>query len=86
MPLPEPETRAYRACTHADECEYVTNGCCDCNNGGADLAVRRDMKAEFRKRFVCDQPCTVVGPLCGQGTVSCEQGLCTYTPLPLTAP
>src|SRR4051812_11861808 len=70
-PLPEAETRVYRTCKTDVECVYVTNGCCDCSNGGEDLAVRRDRKIEFRSRFVCDQPCTVRGPICGQGEVSC---------------
>jgi len=81
-PLPEAQTRPFRAC-HADQdCEFVTNGCCDCMNGGEELAINKAQHEQFRAQFDCKQPlgCTEIGGVCGDGTSRCESGLCTYRP------
>jgi hypothetical protein len=82
-PLPHSELDAYRSCESDEQCVWANNGCCDCANGGEDVAVRADKKAAFRARFQCDNtPCTVVGavPACGTGIVACERGVCVYRP------
>ena len=80
-PLADADTHAYRQCKVDDDCVYATNGCCDCANGGSDIAVRRDQLDAFRARFSCEVACTEVGalPACGSGQTKCEAGLCTYT-------
>jgi len=81
-PLPEEDTLDYRDCTADSDCVYVTNGCCDCANGGKDLAVNKSKVADFGAEFDCSGRCTLMGmdPPCGSGTVKCEKNLCTYTP------
>ena len=78
-PMPEAETRTYRACTSDADCVYTHNGCCDCVNGGQDLAVNRAQHDAFRAKFACAAVgCTEMAGDCGQGRVSCEQNVCTY--------
>lgn len=84
-PLPLSTLDDYRQCERDDQCVWVNNGCCDCANGGQDIAVRADKKVSFRSHFQCENtPCTAVGavPACGTGTVACERGLCAYRPKP----
>jgi hypothetical protein len=80
--LTEAETLPYRDCTVDADCVYATNGCCDCANGGEDIAVNKTKLADFQKLFLCtDVACTTIGasPACGSGTVSCVSGVCDYT-------
>src|SRR5262245_7217641 len=80
-PLPEPETRRFRACGVDGDCTFVNNGCCDCANGGEEIAINRDMVGAFRAQFDCAHAsCTMVGrsPPCGCGIASCVGGLCEY--------
>lgn len=81
QPLLAAETLEYRSCAADSECVYVTNGCCDCANGGEDLAINASRLDDFRDEFSCGGACTLIGavPPCGSGTVSCEAGLCVYT-------
>lgn len=76
--MPEPQTRAYRACTSHAQCTYVQNGCCDCANGGQDFAVARDQVNAFRSQFQCTGQCTEMYRECRKGKIACEQGLCVY--------
>ncbi|MDP7110680.1 MAG: hypothetical protein QGH45_01885 [Myxococcota bacterium] len=87
-PLPDEETLAHRSCEQDDDCVYVVNGCCDCVNGGRDLAIHRDHVSSFRERFVCSGRCTMVAAVvpCGSGTVSCVEGLCAYERASLSFP
>jgi hypothetical protein len=81
--LSEAETLAYRDCTVDSDCIYATNGCCDCANGGQDIAVNKTKLDDFENLFNCTAvACTMVGavPPCGSGTVSCTSGICEYTP------
>ena len=81
--LGEAETIAYRDCTVDSDCVYTTNGCCDCANGGQDIAVNKTKRADFESLFSCGGvACTMIGavPPCGSGTVSCKSGICEYTP------
>jgi hypothetical protein len=77
-PLEEHFTLDYRACTVDTDCVLALNGCCDCANGGQDIAVARDKAAEFKARFHCAGPCTEIGGNCGHGTIACENKLCVY--------
>lgn len=84
------EALAYRGCVTAGDCVYVTNGCCDCVNGGEDMAVNRGLVDAFRGNFSCSGRCTMIGalPACGSGAVACEDGLCVYhrAPSPISVP
>ena len=89
-PLPVEETLPYRACAEDVDCLYVTNGCCDCVNGGEDMAVNKEQLEAFRARFSCSGRCTMIGalPACGSGALACEGGLCVYhrKPQPIVLP
>jgi len=76
-PMAEPLTREYRACTIDTDCVLAQNGCCDCANGGEDIAIYRDQVAAFTARFEC-HGCTEIGGDCGRGAITCENKLCTY--------
>jgi hypothetical protein len=76
-PMDEPLTREYRACATDTDCVLAQNGCCDCANGGEDIAIHRDQVAAFKARFDC-HGCTEIGGDCGQGAITCENKLCTY--------
>lgn len=80
-PLPDAQTLEYRDCSVDEDCVVAQNGCCDCANGGEDIAVRADEVQEFRSRFDCGEAsCTLLGsdPPCGCGFATCEAGQCTY--------
>jgi hypothetical protein len=78
QPLQEHLTRDYRACTHDSDCVLALNGCCDCANGGEDIAINREKYKAFRARFSCVNPCTEMGGDCGHGNVACEDKVCVY--------
>lgn len=80
-PLPLSELDAYRHCERDTQCTWVNNGCCDCANGGEEVAVAITKKDAFRALFECaNTPCTEmsVEPPCGTGSVACEAGLCVF--------
>lgn len=81
QPLSRADTLRYRECSQDSECVYVTNGCCDCANGGEDMAINASLVSEFRDNFSCSFSCTLRGaiPPCGSGTVACKAGFCEYT-------
>lgn len=78
QPLQAHLTTEYRACTTDADCVLALNGCCDCANGGEDIAINREQYKAFRARFSCTNPCTEMGGDCGHGSVACEDGLCEY--------
>ncbi len=81
-PLPEPATREYRDCQEDADCVFANNGCCDCANGGEEIAVSTARLADFEARFDCEGvACTEMArsPACGCGIASCVEGLCTYS-------
>lgn len=73
-------TLEYRACEVDTDCVLALNGCCDCANGGRDIAIARDQAAAFNARFACTGACTERGGDCGRGTIACEGKLCVYHP------
>jgi hypothetical protein len=77
-PMSEGLTRKYRGCSVDSDCVYALNGCCDCANGGEDIAVNREQAAAFQARFQCSGACNEMGGDCEQGTARCENRLCTY--------
>lgn len=78
-PLREEETLAYRFCEADSDCLFVNNGCCDCANGGEGLAIHKDQRTAFQERFDCSNvACTEMARDCGNGTVSCVEGICQY--------
>ena len=77
QPLPEKDTTDFRACATADDCVYAENGCCDCANGGEEIAINKSKIAAFRAMFQCTG-CTERAGTCGTGRIACEQGLCVY--------
>ena len=81
QPMEEHFTLDYRACETDDDCVYANNGCCNCANGGASIAVSRAKYREFRDRFICTGPCTEMGGNCFEGTVACEDKLCVFRQL-----
>lgn len=79
------ETLMYRSCEVNEDCVYAQNGCCDCANGGEDIAVNKDLKETFSRLFTLscgNVACTMVGaiPACGTGTVECSAGICEFIP------
>jgi hypothetical protein len=79
--MPAAELAPYQACARDADCIFATNGCCDCANGGVEVAIACDQKAAFEARFDCNNlPCTERGREieCGTGTVACENTLCVF--------
>ena len=81
-PMDEQLTRKYRACSVDADCVLALNGCCDCANGGEDIAVSGARAAAFQASFACSRACTEMGGDCGRGTVQCENQICTYRERP----
>ena len=75
------ELESYQACGSDEDCIWITNGCCDCANGGVEVAIARTKKSAFEARFDCSNlPCTSRGREveCGTGTVACQNALCVF--------
>jgi len=75
------ESAAYRGCSSDTDCVVALNGCCDCVNGGEDIAVNKTQREAFRAHFDCSRThCTEMGAVvpCGSGSVQCVAGLCSY--------
>lgn len=82
-PLPIEKIKKFQRCKSDSDCIYVTNGCCDCANGGGDAAVNKKMKKAFQSQFDCETAiCTQMAaiPGCGTGKVTCQAELCKYEP------
>lgn len=80
-PLSEFELGKYQYCGSDLDCVAVNNGCCDCANGGADVAINKERLGEFNARFNCSTVmCTARAkvPPCGSGVVSCVNHKCRY--------
>jgi hypothetical protein len=82
-PINDFELGRYQYCGSDSDCIVANNGCCDCANGGKDVAVNKDRLADFRKRFDClYAKCGDKrrDPICGSGVVSCIMHKCKYFP------
>lgn len=80
-PLDDFELGKYQYCGTDRDCVVATNGCCDCANGGDDVAVNKERLEAFRARFDClHTACTerAAIPPCGSGVVSCVSHRCQY--------
>lgn len=82
-PINDFELGRYQYCGADSDCVVANNGCCDCANGGKDVAVNKERLADFQKRFDClyakcgDKR---ADPICGSGVVSCVMHKCQYFP------
>ncbi len=75
------ELGKYQYCGEDRDCVPAVNGCCDCANGGEDVAVNRERLEAFRSRFEClNVSCSEKSrePVCGSGLVSCLNHKCKY--------
>lgn len=82
-PLDKFELGRFQYCGSDADCIHVTNGCCDCANGGEDVAINKDYQERFRQKFDClNVACTMraAEPPCGSGVVSCVDHKCRYFP------
>lgn len=80
-PLSEFELGRYQYCGADKDCMVVNNGCCDCANGGKDVAINKERLQAFKSRFDCIQVvCTQLAAeqLCGSGLLSCINHKCKY--------
>lgn len=80
-PLSDFELARYQYCGKDSDCTIAINGCCDCANGGTEVAVNKERLEVFRKRFDClyvqcgSEP---ADPPCESGVVSCLNHRCAY--------
>ena len=80
-PLEEFELGRYQYCGQDKDCIIAINGCCDCVNGGREVAINKDRLSAFRERFDClHQACgdKLPDPPCENGVVSCVNHKCNY--------
>jgi hypothetical protein len=77
-PMAEELTLRFRTCVGDSDCVWESNGCCDCANGGRDIAMNRDMVSEFREQFNCSGECTKRADRhgCRRGKVYCKDSIC----------
>ena len=78
-PLPTEAVKEYQVCAEDSDCVVAQNGCCDCANGGEDVAINKNKKVNFLAQFSCEAiMCTQLAriPGCGKEEVECAQGLC----------
>jgi hypothetical protein len=80
-PLNDYELGKYQYCGRAEDCIVAVNGCCDCANGGIEVAVNKARFDDLLKRFDClyvqcsHKP---ADPPCANGVVSCIDHKCQY--------
>ncbi len=75
------ELAKYQYCGNDADCRIAVNGCCDCANGGTEVAINKDRFEAFRERFDClHVQCTqvIAEPPCENGVVSCINHRCHY--------
>ena len=75
--LAKEKLKEFQHCETSDDCIFVQNGCCDCVNGGEDVAINKTRVTTFMSLRNCDGvACTEMYGECGKGKISCENGLC----------
>jgi hypothetical protein len=80
-PLSDFELGRYQYCGKDADCVVSINGCCDCANGGMEVAVNKERLEDFRKRFEClyvECGRKPANPPCANGVVSCIEHKCKY--------
>ncbi len=80
-PLSDFELLKYQYCGEDSDCTVAVNGCCDCANGGIEVAVNKERLEDFQARFAClHVQCGTkpADPLCKNGVVSCVSHRCIY--------
>lgn len=73
------ELNRYQYCGRDADCEIVSNGCCDCYAGTAEVAINKEQIDDFRSRFDCNKvSCANRKPLksCGTKLISCVNHRC----------
>lgn len=78
-PISKSELAVYQDCSIDSDCTISNNGCCDCANGGEDVAIAKTSEEEFKLNFSCENvACTMLGrdPPCGSGKAICVSGKC----------
>ena len=81
-PISEEDLYRFRYCGSDSDCIAVVNGCCDCANGGQEVAIAKSSLGEFKALFDCNQVSCgqrYPTPECRQGYVSCLKNRCTFT-------
>ena len=80
-PFSAAELKKYQKCEDTSNCIRVTNGCCDCANGGDTTAVSREFDKKFEKLFSCDKiMCTQKAGDCNFREPACVKGYCQLGP------
>jgi hypothetical protein len=80
-PFTAVELKQYQKCEDTSNCIRVTNGCCDCANGGDTTAVSREFDKKFEKLFSCEKTmCTQMAGDCNFREPVCVKGLCALGP------
>jgi len=80
-PLTAAELKPFQRCEHASNCIRVTNGCCDCANGGDTASVSRTFDKKFEKLFQCETTmCSQKEGDCNFREPSCVEGRCELGP------
>ncbi len=82
FPISSAELDRFLRCEEDTDCIFVNNGCCDCANGGIEIAINASLLPDFLNLFDCSNvSCTEMArqPACASGTVKCsESGKCDY--------
>ncbi|MDD2943284.1 MAG: hypothetical protein PHC51_10005 [bacterium] len=79
--LSDADLHRYQYCGNDKDCVVMRNGCCDCANGGFDVAINKMRVEDFKARFNCmSTTCTEIAPVtpCGIGTVTCVEHRCDF--------
>jgi len=79
-PYSESELNKFQYCGSDDDCIALSNGCCDCAQGGQFVAINKERQPDFGGNFncidfVCPKPDR---SLCMKGVVSCVEHKCRY--------
>lgn len=78
-PLGEFDLARYQYCGKDSDCVLTVNGCCDCEQGGQQVAVNQQRLEDFRKNFDCLYVSCGEGQpdnRCANAVVSCVDHKC----------